>query len=326
MQPQVNWEVVEPELVLSDALYEELAAFRARAGGSVESAGQLRRFDEQRPAGQHRTLTLARVGDHLVGVAETSVPRSHDRPGWYALDLSVPPEVRSGGLPDGLLRRAESQLPSAAQVLLTSVMEGDWQEPFLNAHGFSEHERLWTSTLDLQTFDPDGFQQHTERARAAGLRVLPLSALADLGDETQQRRLYALMVHLLSEVPFSEPITPWPFEIWRNRILDAPDFDAQGFFVLLGPAGEWTGVCELYKPDPARPGTLHQGLTGVRREWRGLGGAWLLKLTAAARAKAEGWAAANTSNHAGNAAMLTINGQMGFVREKARVTLRKEVG
>ena len=96
--------------------------------------------------------------------------------------------------------------------------------------------------------------------------------------------------------------------------------------MLLSPQEEWTGVCELYHPDPARPGTLHQGLTGVRREWRGLGGAWLLKLAAAARAKAQGWAAANTSNHVGNAAMLAVNGQMGFVREKARVTLQKRSG
>ncbi|UWX63221.1 hypothetical protein [Deinococcus rubellus] len=194
----------------------------------------------------------------------------------------------------------------------------------MKAHGFSEHERMWTSTLNLQTFDPDRFQQHTQRARAAGLSVSPLSEVADLTSEQQQRRLYALMVHLLSEVPFSEPVTPWPFENWRERILNAPDFDTDGFFVLLSPQGEWTGICELYRPDPARPGTLHQGLTGVQREWRGLGGAWLLKLTAAARARAQGHAAANTSNHTDNAAMLAINEQMGFVRERARVGLRRE--
>ncbi|WP_161881878.1 N-acetyltransferase [Deinococcus alpinitundrae] len=327
MDPYVIWEVLRPQLLLTDQLYDEWATFLTLAEPHSAHTGEaLRRGDEQRPAGQHHALTLARVGGQLIGLAETQVPRSHDKPGWYALSLSLHPDWLRSDLPGELLRRAEAQLPQGGCVLLATVMEGEWQEEVFRAHDFTEHERMWTSTLDLRTFDPNGFQRHTERAQAAGLRVLPIAEVADLESETPQRRLYALMVHLLSEVPFSEPITPWPFEIWRERILNAPDFDAQGFFVLLSPQQEWIGVCELYRPDPTRPGTLHQGLTGVRREWRGLGGAWLLKLTAAARAKARGWAAANTSNHAGNVPMLTINEQLGFVRERARVGLRRELG
>lgn len=320
----LTWQVLHSQPLLTGELYDELAAFLTLAGGRPETADHLRRFDEQCPAGQHHALTLARLGGQLVGLAETQVPRSHGKPGWYALNLSVHPDSQGGNLPSELLRRAEAHLPSDRRVVLSNVMEGEWQESFLKARGFSEYERLWTSTLDLQSFDPDGFQHHTERARRAGLKVLPLSEVADLTSESEQRRLYALMIHLLADVPSGEPVTPWPFEIWRERILNAPDFNTQGFFVLLSPEHEWIGVCELYRPDPARPGMLHQGLTGIKREWRGLGGAWLLKLTAAARARAQGHAAANTSNHAGNAPMLAINGQMGFVRERARVDLRRE--
>ena len=324
MKPQVSWEVVQSEPLLSDALYDELAAFLALAEpGSANTAEELRQFDEQRPAGQHHALTLCRVNGSLIGVAETLVPRSHDKPGWYFLNLSLHPKQQSGHLPEKLFGRAESQLPSDRHVLLSGLTEGDWQEPILKARGFTELERMWNSTLDLQAFEPSKFQHHTERARAAGLSVLPFSEVADLNDEMQQRRLYQLMIDLLSDVPSGEPITPWPFETWLERILATADFDPSGFFVLLSPAGEWIGVCELYKPDPAKPGTLHQGLTGVKREWRGLGGAWLLKLTAAAWAKAKGWAAANTSNHTGNAAMLAINEEMGFVRERAWVKLQK---
>ena len=323
MEPQVSWEVLHPTPFLDDKLYKELAAFLALAEPeSANTAEELREFDEQRPAGQHHVLTLCRMDGLLVGVAETLVPRSHDKPGWYFLNLSVYPEQQNGDLPGELSSRAEAQLLDDVCVLLTGLSEGDGQEPFLKARGFTELERMWNSRLDLQAFNPDSFQHHTQRARAAGLSVLPLSEVADFSDEAQQRRLYQLMLDLLADVPSGEPITPWLFETWRARLLDAPDFDPGGFFVLLSPEREWIGVCELYKPDPARPGILHQGLTGVKREWRGLGGAWLLKLTAA-RAKAQGWEAVNTSNHTGNAAMLAINEQMGFVRERASVRMQK---
>ncbi|TSA84638.1 N-acetyltransferase [Deinococcus detaillensis] len=325
MESDVIWEVLHPQPLLSDQLYGELAAFLGLAENKNETADHLRRFDEQRSAGQHHALTLAHVDGQLVGVAETQVPRSHDKAGWYALSLSVHPDWQGGELPQALLSRAETQLPPDAQVVLATVREGEWQMAFLEAQGFAEYERMWTSTLDLQTFSPTDFQHHTERARRAGLRALPISEVADLSSESEQRRLYTLMIHLLSEVPFAEPITPWPFETWKSRILDAPEFDVRGFFMLLSPEGEWIGVSELYRPDPSKLSTLHQGLTGVRREWRGLGGGWLLKLTAAAQAKARGYGAANTTNHTGNTPMLAINERMGFVRERARVGLRREM-
>ena len=178
-------------------------------------------------------------------MAEILVPRSYDKPGWYFLNLSVYPEQQNGDLPGKLSSRAEGRLPDDVCVLLTGLSEGDGQEPFLKARGFTELERMWNSRLDLLAFSPDSFQHHTRQARAAGLSAVPLSEVTDLSDEAQQRRLYQLMLELLSDVPSGEPITPWPFETWRARLLDVPDFDPGGFFVLLSPEREWIGVCEL---------------------------------------------------------------------------------
>ncbi|WP_407538988.1 hypothetical protein Q0M94_12515 [Deinococcus radiomollis] len=49
--------------------------------------------------------------------------------------------------------------------------------------------------------------------------------------------------------------------------------------------------------------------------------AWALKLTAAARAKTQGWESVRTGNHTVNREMLGINAEMGFVRGPARVVL-----
>ena len=138
-----------------------------------------------------------------------------------------------------------------------------------------------------------------------------------------QRRLYGLTIDLLSDVPTTDPITPWPFEVWRERVLNHPDFTPDGPLIAV-QGGNWVGLTELYLPRPEAPGTLHQGLTGVRRAWRGRGAAWALKLAAAERAKIQGWQSVRTGNHTVNREMLGINAGMGFVRGPARVVLVRE--
>ena len=99
------------------------------------------------------------------------------------------------------------------------------------------------------------------------------------GSEAWQRRVYDLTVQLLADVPTTDPVIPWPFELWRDRILGHPDFSPDGPLIAV-QGGEWVGLTELYLPRREVPGMLHQGLTGVRRGWRGQGVAWALKLTA----------------------------------------------
>ncbi len=92
---------------------------------------------------------------------------------------------------------------------------------------------------------------------------------------------------------------------------------------LVAKDNELIGIrmSELYLPRPEAPGMLQQGLTGVRRAWRGRGAAWALKLAGAERAKVQGWQSVRTGNHTVNREMLGINAEMGFVRGPARVVL-----
>ena len=106
-------------------------------------------------------------------------------------------------------------------------------------------------------------------------------------------------------------------EVIRNSV------DRRGYPPSLREIGEWVGLTELYQPALAMPGTLRQGLTGVRRAWRGKGVAWALKLAAAARAKEQGWQRILTGNHVNNREMLGINEAMGFVKQPARVILKR---
>lgn len=315
----LRWETPAP----GQTPHADLAGLLACAGvDPPPTAAALERQERERPTRGFHHLTLARSASTLVGMARLEVPRSHERPGWFGVALEVDPAWQETGLTARLWQRAQAALPpQLPRRVLTTALEHSWQETFFRERGFAEQERMWSSTLDLRAFDPSRHAQRAERARDAGLRVEPLDRAADLKDQAQQRRLYALMVGLLADVPFGEPIAPWPFEVWRARILDDPDFDPVGVFLLLTPAGEWAGVSELYRLELGQPRTLHQGLTGVKAEQRGLGAAWLLKLTAAGRARERGFQFVKTSNHTRNAAMLAVNEGMGFVRGRATVTL-----
>lgn len=85
------------------------------------------------------------------------------------------------------------------------------------------------------------------------------------------------------------------------------------------------GTSQLAQVLTAQPGHLHNGLTGVRREWRGHGLGLALKLAAARAALARGFTHSHTGNHTGNAPMLAINDRLGFTREAATVTLKRAV-
>ena len=301
--------------------YPALAAFLTRLHPEdPRDQGMLRRFDAGRLAGEHHARTLAWKGEALVGVAETERSRQFTKPGWYGLHVHTADPALRGAL---LERGLETLRPLSPTVLHTSVGEL-WPEfGWLLEQDWREHERMWLSRLDLSTFQPEAFGERLYRSRATGLQVRNLTELGWDGSEAMQRRKYELTVQLLADVPSTDPVIPWPFELWRDRVLGHPDFTPDGPLIAVA-GGEWLGLTELYLPRREAPGTLHQGLTGVRREWREKGVAWALKLTAAARAKAQGWRAVRTGNHTVNREMLGINAAMGFVRGPARVALVRE--
>ena len=305
--------------------YAPLADFLTRLHPEQpHRAEELERFDAGRLPGEHLARTLAFSGGELMGMVESERSRQFNGPGWYGLHVWTP----DPGLRPRLERLGREALrPMIPRVLHTTVRE-DWPEyPLLRAGGWQEHERMWISTLELASFEAAAFEGHAERARAAGIEVRTLSELGWDGEEPGsngaiQRRLYDLIVELLHDVPTADPVIPWPFEVWQRRYL-SEDFTPDGPLIAVG-GGEWAGLTELYQPVRAQPGTVRQGLTGVRRAWRGQGVAWALKLAGARRAREQGWRRILTGNHTVNHEMLGINQALGFVKEPARVVLRQD--
>lgn len=305
----------------TDADYPALAAFLTRLHpDEPKQAGDLRQFDGGRVPEDHHARTLAWEAGQLLGTVETERSRQFTRPGWYGLHV----RAADAGLRQQLLHIGLDALRPLSPGTLHTTVSAAWPEhAWLLGQGWREHERMWLSHLDLRTFEPGRFEQRRLRSRAAGTEVRTLAKLGWDDSEAMQRRYYELIVELLGDVPTTDPIDPWPFELWRQRLLGAPDFSPHGPLLAV-QGGQWIGVTETYAPYAAVPGTLRQGLTGVRRKWRSQGAAWALKLAGAERAKAQGWTSIRTGNHTVNAEMLGINAAMGFVQGPARVTLIRD--
>ncbi|WP_309569869.1 GNAT family N-acetyltransferase [Deinococcus sp.] len=302
-----------------------LAAFLSAAHPQQPVAvADLERHAAFRLFGEPHWQVLAERGGVIVGMAEAGIPRMDGHPGWIDVTVRVWPQ--DDPLYAALSRLAEAQASDfSATTLVTRAREDWWEKTALEVRGYTVHDAMWPSVLDLTTLDFGRFQAFEERAAAAGLDIRPLSDLGDIfSDASMQRRLYALMADLLRDVPSAAPVSVWPFETWQRRHLGHLKHP-EGAFVAVAPDGTWVGISELHAPMPARPGTLMIGLTGVRPAWRRHGIAYALKLAAARAGLARGYTHAYTGNHSRNAPMLAINDALGFVRESAWLSLTKGV-
>lgn len=277
---------------------EELRHYQATRGPEDVSVGFFAEIDGEAVGwADYRTPMNPVVGQLEV---EYGLLQGHENltaPLWAFLETKI---ARQGG-----------------KELIARVRE-DWPElSFYESQGFSPYEHSWASTLDLETFDPEPL----ERSLPLHISVKTLAHL-DLGDEAVQRRFYELTVTLLRDVPWSEPLEVWPFELWQKRALGDAKFIPEANFVAFD-GEKMVGLSQLFKSN--RPQTIGTGLTGTLSTHRRMGIAQALKLRAAEYAKAHGYRYIRTTNHQVNRPMLSLNEAMGFAKEPAWLALKKEL-
>lgn len=195
----------------TNADFALLAAFLTTAHPDKPVAeADLARLHHARLPEEAFAQTLVFRGETAVGLAEVFYPRMDSHPGWIGLNVHTLPQESGGPLPEALVNLAETQARLfGARTLVARVHLDWWEKAFLEAHGYAEHDRMWFSTLDLTTLDFSRFRVYEERAKAAGIRIQPLSKLGEFND-AGQRRLYELIVALLLDVPSTTQVTPGP--------------------------------------------------------------------------------------------------------------------
>ncbi|MBC2935050.1 GNAT family N-acetyltransferase [Nocardioides sp. zg-1228] len=251
-------------------------------------------------AGPDRLMVLARedgvvVGSGLADRSETS--------GGGSVVPRVLPEHRRRGVGTALLDRLVAHVAGLGVPTLRAGADDEGSLAFAQRFGFEEVNREVEQTFRIDAPiavapAPDGIEVVTAQERPglweAAYDGLGLEALADFAVDT--------------------PLDVTP-ERWATSWLADPMF-------LALHDGEVVGCAGLGR-DPDQPTRAENGLTAVRRAWRGRGLAVHLKQRALAWAADHGIHEVYTWTQDGNAAMRALNTRLGYATTRVGIQLAR---
>jgi GNAT superfamily N-acetyltransferase len=240
--------------------------------------------------------TRADVGDVRIGVAE---------------------EARGRGIGSALYERSEAYLlPLGPRKLTTTAVEGSPGERFAEARGFVRTRLSYTSRLELADADLSALPA-LEAARAGeGLRVAPLR---EVDDVPGLREVYTATSLDVPEDDPDDDVRPEEFE---SHILGDPELSRDASMIVLD--GDRPVAFSFLVVNP-ETGIGMSDMTGTLADYRGRGLARLAKLALVRAAAGLGVTAIMTENDAENAPMLALNESLGYRRELAVSSLKREL-
>lgn len=250
--------------------------------------------------------------DNLVGWGEFSQHASSYQPQKFQLVVASLPGA--GEVKLALYNQLLQELaPFNPTMLKTDVQEAE--SDFFLGRGFGEVKRNWTLHLSLADFSADPYRG---KLALPGYRFVSFAELERSAEGT--RALYELLRELVTDVPSSEPRSPWTFEQFLGHRQRSPVLLPEASLVIA-QGDTLVGLSELKRtPDPTQ---LMTSLTAVKRALRGQGLALAVKLQTLLRAKELGFSGVTTQNAASNVRMLNLNEALGFVKTASRLELVK---
>ncbi|MFN4218250.1 MAG: GNAT family N-acetyltransferase [Candidatus Bipolaricaulia bacterium] len=266
---------------------------------------------------------VAEIDQRVVGYAEYNHMPHMFHPQKFWLSVGVHPDFQRRGIGRALYERIVGDLYALKAVRAFTSAREDYPRSiaFLQKNGFSEIRRTWESRLPVRTFEFSKFAHYLEKFSAHGLTISTL-AQERQRDPNCLKKLHELYVVIMEDVPHPDQYTPVDFEHFVRYSIEHPDAIAEGYFIAKD--GErYIGQSNL-RTSKDEPKDLYQGLTGVRREYRGKGVAMALKLKTIEYAHAHGYEIIKTWNDSANVGMLAINEKLGFMRQPAWITFVKE--
>ena len=295
------------------------------------SAAWLERVDADREPGDqiHREIVATPdAPDEWLGLAESGPHRWSTDPGRFELHVHVHPDHRRRGIGARLYDRAVMFAAGSARVLEASTREDRADAlRFLDRRGFRLLDRSPVSELDLEQFDPARWAGVIERSESAGVRLITLDELVEVG-RGRLRELWELEREVQPDAPNQGDTDLPSFERWRRAYEHNPDLRPEGHVIAVD-GDRLVGMTQLWASQ-ATDAILYTGFTGVRRRHRRAG------LATALKARALSWASTletvtgrrpvvRTSNEETNP-MLAINRRLGFEPRPAVIRFELRMG
>ncbi len=312
------------EFCIGDDDYAALAAIDTAVFPEYPSRAEDWRYDDENFDRTRYVLKryVAEVGGQIVGYGTYHHMPYRFHPQRFWMWIAVHPHHQRQGIGRALYERIVQDLQAlGARTVGTSCRETmPHVLEFLQRRGFREVLRSWESRLDVQKFDFAPFQDYAQRMENQGIAITTLAEEKERNPSWLEQ-VYDLHTTVMADVPSHTPYTPPPVDTFVRYTLEAPGALLDAFYIAKdGP--RYVGESYLSR-NLAEPETLYQGLTAVRREYRGRGIAMALKLCTIAYAKEHGYKVIKTWNATVNEGMLAINQKLGFVRQPAWIEMEK---
>ena len=261
----------------------------------TQSVAELRESDTP-----ERLLVLAREDGRVVG---SGMANRAESAASGSVIPRVLPEHRRRGVGTALLHRLVEHVEALGLPMLRSGADDEESLAFARRLGFEEVNREVE-----QTFRIDGPVEPTPRPD--GIKVVTAQDRPGLWEAAYERFGLEALAGFAVDTPLD--VTA---ESWVRSWLGDPMFLALHDGEVVGCAG--LGL------DPDRPTRAENGLTAVRRDWRGRGLAVHLKLVTLAWAAEHGISEVYTWTQDGNAAMRSLNTRLGYATTRVGIQLAR---
>jgi N-acetylglutamate synthase-like GNAT family acetyltransferase len=255
-----------------------------------------------RPARLRYLRLVAEEHGEIVAWSAANLFAYAESPDSGAVSVNVREDRRRRGIGGALLERGLAHLEATGVSRVRAAAIEEEGRRFLEARGFRHAHSYRLSQLDPRDVDLSGLQELRERKAAEGFTVVPISAC-------RAEDVHRVEEASMRDTPTDEPITHMPYDEWVALHWRSPLLTREGSFAVLHE-GRPVALSMLHV-DPQRRLAENAG-TGTLRAFRRRGLARLAKLCQVQWSAASGITAVVTDNDETNAAMLAINGQLGY--------------
>jgi RNA polymerase sigma factor (sigma-70 family) len=278
-----------------------------------------REFNESSYIRRHYAAEHAETGQLLgYGCVEQTVylPR-------YRLILVIDPEWLRRGVGTLLLEQLTNDLREVGAVTATfrGYESSSEVQTFLKELGFKETMRLLDLRLAVAQTDLSPVLPVMGRVKARGITISTLREERER-DPRYVEKLYELTATLKRDDPARDFFSPPSYyeretRLWLERPYVLPDA-----YFIAKDGDDYIGLTDLNLLE-AVPGGVSAGFTGVRREYRRLGIAAVLKARAIEYARRQGFRTIRALNQPAHAPIFALNQRLGFKHMYSHVTLEK---
>lgn len=291
---------------------------------AITNVEETRRWDEVLASAKRPAYRILAYNDkQAIGYGWAFLEPTPQHPIRFGMTVNVLETYRKRGLGTALYNQLIEKIAPHQPTQYAIITRESRQDGvrFVESRGYERTITSYKQRLDVESVDLTLYEDQLNRLSDQNIQLTTYHLLND--DPYRDRKLYELMIAVEHDIPVDGMPEPMSFEMWQEENNPySPYFLAEGLMVAVHE-NEYVGVCQLFKP--AQAGRLHNGITGVRADYRGRGIALAVKLASIRYAQEQGIREITTYNESQNRPILALNEKLGFRRLPAEYTYVKNL-